>query len=356
MDRDTNVFAKMVKKLIVLGILFVSIFSMVGCSSLNTAQRREKSARTGEDVTLYAACDSGADTVTAKFMRDFAKRVEEKSGGKIKVETYSDSQVGGDSEIFEACQGGNIGFVFQATSPQVSFIPEAAILDAPMAFDNIDIAREVLDGKLFDELKKCYKKKDVELLGIADQGFRETTSNKKIEKIGDFKGLKIRTMENPYHIKFWKSIGANPTPMSYSEVYIGLQQGTIDAQENPLEAIIVPRFYEQQDYLINTNHFIHPVTCIASSKVMNSLTESEIKIIYESAKESKKWARKTTDEQLDDRLNVVKESGTKIINLDDKTIADMKNASESVWDDIENDIGSNFIDILKSEIEKAKEK
>ncbi len=204
---------------------------MVGCSSLDTAERREKSARTGENITLYAACDSGADTVTAKFMRDFAKRVEEKSGGKIKVETYSDSQVGGDSEIFEACQGGNISFVFQATSPQVSFIPEAAVLDAPMAFDNIEIARKVLDGELFEKLKKYYSEKGVELLGIADQGFRETTSNKRIEKLSDFKGLKIRTMENPYHIKFWKALGANPTPMSYSEVYIGLQQGTIDAQE-----------------------------------------------------------------------------------------------------------------------------
>ena len=276
MNRKTNLFAKKFKKLISLGVLSVLAFSMVGCSSLDTAERREKSARrSGENIILYAACDSGADTVTAKFMRDFAKRVEEKSNGKIKVETYSDSQVGGDSEIFEACQGGNISFVFQATSPQVSFIPEAAVLDAPMAFDNIEIARKVLDGELFEKLKKYYSEKGVELLGIADQGFRETTSNKRIEKLSDFKGLKIRTMENPYHIKFWKALGANPTPMSYSEVYIGIQQGTIDAQENPLEAIIVPRFYEQQDYLVNTNHFIHPVTCIASSKVMASLTEEE---------------------------------------------------------------------------------
>lgn len=352
MDMKKKLFAKMVKKVVFLGVLFVSIFSMVGCSSLDTAQRREKSAITGENVTLYAACDSGADTVTAKFMRDFAKRVEEKSGGKINVETYSDSQVGGDSEIFEACQGGNISFVFQATSPQVSFIPEAAVLDVPMAFDNIEIARKVLDGELFEKLKKYYSEKDVELLGIADQGFRETTSNKRIEKLSDFKGLKIRTMENPYHIKFWKSLGANPTPMSYSEVYIGLQQGTIDAQENPLEAIIVPRFYEQQDYLVNTNHFIHPVTCIASSKVMDSLTEEERKIVYEAAEESKIWARNTTDKQLDDRLEVIKESGTKIINLDKKTIDDMKNASEPVWDDIEKDIGSDLIDTLRAEIEK----
>ena len=285
-------------------------------------------------------------------MRDFAKRVEEKSNGKIKVETYSDSQVGGDSEIFEACQGGNISFVFQATSPQVSFIPEAAVLDAPMAFDNIEIARKVLDGELFEKLKKYYSEKGVELLGIADQGFRETTSNKRIEKLSDFKGLKIRTMENPYHIKFWKALGANPTPMSYSEVYIGIQQGTIDAQENPLEAIIVPRFYEQQDYLVNTNHFIHPVTCIASSKVMDSLTEEEKKIVYEAAEESKIWARNTTDNQLDDRLEVIKESGTEIINLDKKTVDDMKKASEFVWTDIENNLGSDLIDTLRAEIEK----
>lgn len=352
MDMKKKLFAKMVKKVVFLGVLFVSIFSMVGCSSLDTAQRREKSARTGENVTLYAACDSGEDTVTAKFMRDFAKRVEEKSGGKINVETYSDSQVGGDSEIFEACQGGNISFVFQATSPQVSFIPEAAVLDAPMAFDNIEIARKVLDGELFEKLKKYYSEKGVELLGIADQGFRETTSNKRIEKLSDFKGLKIRTMENPYHIKFWKALGANPTPMSYSEVYIGLQQGTIDAQENPLEAIIVPRFYEQQDYLVNTNHFIHPVTCIASSKVMDSLTEEERKIVYEAAEESKIWARNTTDNQLDDRIKVIVDSGTEIINLDKKTLEEMKRASESVWDDIEKDIGSDLIDTLRAEIEK----
>lgn len=352
MDMKKKLFAKMVKKVVFLGVLFVSIFSMVGCSSLDTAQRREKSARTGENVTLYAACDSGADTVTAKFMRDFAKRVEEKSGGKINVETYSDSQVGGDSEIFEACQGGNISFVFQATSPQVSFIPEAAVLDAPMAFDNIEIARKVLDGELFEKLKKYYSEKGVELLGIADQGFRETTSNKRIEKLSDFKGLKIRTMENPYHIKFWKALGANPTPMSYSEVYIGLQQGTIDAQENPLEAIIVPRFYEQQDYLVNTNHFIHPVTCIASSKVMDSLTEKERKIVYEAAEESKIWARNTTDNQLDDRIKVIVDSGTEIINLDKKTLEEMKRASESVWTDIENNLGSDLIDTLRAEIEK----
>lgn len=344
------------KKIIVMALLMVLTFSLVGCNSLDTEERRAKSAKTGEVVTLYAACDSGYDTVTAKFMRNFAERVEKKSNGKIKVETYSDSQIGGDSEIFEACQGGNISFVFQATSPQVSFIPEAAILDAPMAFDNVEIARKVLDGKLFEELKKYYKEKDVELLGIADQGFRETTSNKKIEKLGDFKGLKIRTMENPYHIKFWKSLGANPTPMSYSEVYIGLQQGTIDAQENPLEAIIVPKFYEQQDYLINTNHFIHPVTCIASSKVMNSLTENERKIVYESAEDAKIWARKTTDEQLDDRLDVVKESGTQIIDLDEKTMSDMKKASEIVWKSIENDIGSKLVEILRSEIKSAEGK
>lgn len=354
MYTNKKVLDRKVKQLIFLCILSVSIFSMVGCSSLDTAQRRKKATTIGENITLYAACDSGADTVTAKFMKDFAKRVEGKSNGKIKVETYSDSQVGGDSEIFESCQEGNISFVFQATSPQVSFVPQAAILDVPMAFDNIEIARKVLDGEIFEKLKGYYRDKDIELLGIADQGFRETTSNKKLEKINDFKGLKIRTMENPYHIKFWKSLGANPTPMSYSEVYIGLQQGTIDAQENPLEAIIVPRFYEQQDYLINTNHFIHPVTCIASLKVMDSLTEEERKIIYEAAEESKVWARNTTDKQLDNRLNVIKESGTEIINLDKKTVDDMKNASQVVWKDIERDIGSNFINLLNKEINRYK--
>ena len=87
-----------------------------------------------------------------------------------------------------------------------------------------------------------------------------------LTSLSDFKGQKIRTMENPYHMAFWKSLKANPTPMTFSEVYIGLQQGTIDAQENPYEVIVSSRLYEQQDYVVETNHLPHLISLIVSDE------------------------------------------------------------------------------------------
>lgn len=341
------------KKIFSLGLVSIFLFSTLSaCSQLETKNRRLNSVKDGSSITLYAAVDSGADTVTALFMRDFAKRVEEKSNGKIKVETYSDSQVGNDGELLEAVKNGNISFVFQTTAPQVTLIPQAAILDAPMAFKNKEIARKVLDGKLLEHLKPYYSEKNIELLAFADQGFREMTSNKKINSFADFNNIKIRTMENSNHILFWKNLGANPTPMAYSEVYIGLQQGIITAQENPLEAIIVPRFYEQQDYMILTNHIIHSIAAIASKDVMDSLNQEQKTIIYEAINESKIWARNKTDERLSMRTKTIKDSGTEIIEISDETYKRMQEAAKPVWDKIENSIGSDLVNILKEEIEK----
>lgn len=340
------------KKLISLSLILIFISSnLLACAKLDTKSRRENSVKEGDSITLYAAVDSGADTVTALFMRDFAKRVEEKSNGKIKVETYSDSQVGNDGELLEAVKSGNISFVFQTTAPQVTLVPQAAVLDIPMAFKNKEIARKVLDGKLLDYLKPYYKEKNIELLAFADQGFREMTSNKKINDFSDFTNVKIRTMENSNHILFWKNLGANPTPMAYSEVYIALQQGIIDAQENPLEAIIVPRFYEQQDYMIFTHHIIHSIAAIASKDIMDSLNQEQKAIIYAAINESKIWARHKTDERLSIRTQTIKDSGTEILEISDDTYQKMKEAAKPVWEKIENNIGSELVNILREEID-----
>lgn len=96
------------------------------------------------------------------------------------------------------------------------------------------------------------------------------SSNKEVSSFSDFKGQKIRTMEDPYQLSFWKKLKANPTPMSFSEVYIGLQQHTIDAQENPYEVIVSNRLYEQQDYIIETNHVPHLISLIVSEDFYKS--------------------------------------------------------------------------------------
>ena len=255
----------MLKRVYALILIIICIFTLSGC--LDTESRRKNVG--GKDVyELYIATASQEDTVTDIFMKKFSELVEEKSKGRIKMNQYPNSQLGGDIEITEAVQRGNITFVVQTTAPQVPFVPEVAIFDAPMAFKNLSVARKVLDGALSEKLKQYYENKNLRLLGYADQGYRVMSSNKKVEKIEDLKGIKIRTMENANHIALWKDAGANPTPMSWAEVYIGLQQGAIDAQENPIETIVASKVYEQQDYVIYTNHILHTLSLIGSPTVI----------------------------------------------------------------------------------------
>ena len=227
---------------------------------------------------------SPEDTVTQIYAEKFADEVDRLSDGKMKISVYPNSVLGGDRELLESCKDGDIPFVVQNTAPQVTFMKDTAVFDMPALFDSIDEVREHVDNPKFMKLmQQVYNDGGYELLGYADQGFRVMTTNKKIESLADFKGQKIRTMENSYHMAYWKVLGASPTPMTFSEVYIGLQQGTIDAQENPYEVIVSNKLYEQQDYVVETNHLPHLISLIVSEEFMKGLTDEQQQIIRQRA-------------------------------------------------------------------------
>ena len=164
------------------------------------------------------------------------------------------------------------------------------------------------------------------------------STNKPVYSFSDFKGQKIRTMENSYHLAFWKAIGANPTPMSFSEVYIGLQQHTIDAQENPYEVIVSNNLYEQQDYVVETNHLPHLISLIVNDDFFQDLPEDEQEIMTEAAKIATEYAREQSDARIADKIATIEESGTKILTLDDQTREEIREASKSVYASIKENI------------------
>ena len=214
---------------------------------------------------------------------------------------------------------------------------DTAVFDMPALFETIDEVREHVDNLEFMELmQQVYHDGGYELLGYADQGFRVMSTNKAVNSFADFKGQKIRTMENSYHLAFWKAIGANPTPMSFSEVYIGLQQHTIDAQENPYEVIVSNNLYEQQDYVVETNHLPHLISLIVNDDFFQDLPADEQEIMTEAAKIATEYAREQSDARIVDKIAKIEESGTKILTLDDQTRADIREASQSVYPAIYN--------------------
>ena len=301
------------------------VFTGCGTSSEDSVQR----------YSWPLATASPEDTVTQIFAEKFAEEVASLSNGKMKIQVYANSTLGGDRDLLETCSDGDIPFVVQNTAPQVSFMSDLAVFDLPCVFDSLDDCRKKIDDPEFYSLiSDVYTDGGYHLLGMADQGFRVMSTNKPVNSFADFKGQKIRTMENSYHLAFWKALGANPTPMSFSEVYIGLQQHTIDAQENPYEVIVSNNLYEQQDYVVETNHLPHLISLIVNDEFFKALPEDEQDIMTEAAKLATEYAREQSDARIADRVATIEESGTQIITLSDETRADIRKAAESVYESI----------------------
>ncbi len=319
----------------------IVILLLFGCMFLSACGKSSDS-----EVQRYAwplATASPEDTVTQIFAERFAEEVERLSDGKMKIQVYPNSTLGGDRDLLESCADGDIPFVVQNTAPQVSFMKDLAVFDLPCVFDTLDECRAKIDDpEFYRAISQVYTDGGYHLLGFADQGFRVMSTNKPVNSVDDFKGQKIRTMENSYHLDFWKSLGANPTPMSFSEVYIGLQQHTIDAQENPYEVIVSNKLYEQQDYVVETNHLPHLISLIVNDDFFQDLSEEEQNIMTKAAEIAIDYAREQSDARISDRIATIEESGTQIITLSEETRNEMRERAQGVYKEIEQSIDKDI--------------
>lgn len=333
----------------VIVILLVCVSAGVAVSGAKASSKKSM----GDEEQRYAwplATCSTEETITHVFAQTFADEVGRLSDGKMKIQVYPQSTLGGDRELMESCKDGDIPFVVQSPAPQVSFMPELCVFDAPCVFDDIHAARETIDNPKFQEIvQKIYQDAGYQLLGMADQCFRVMTSQKPFSGYESFKGQKIRTMENTYHIQFWKAIGANPTPMTFSEVYIGLQQGTIDAQENAYELLVSAKLYEQQEYIINTNAVPDYTTLIVSDDFYQGLTKEQQAIIREAADNAQTEARSSADERRDERQKELEAQGMEVIDMDEKTWEQVRKACEPVYENIRKQAGDELMNLYMGE-------
>lgn len=323
---------------------------LVGCADSSTGiwgGNRSEAEQSGtetaqERVMRYAwplATASPEDTVTQIFSETFANEVARLSDGKLKIQVYPNSTLGGDRDLLETCADGDIPFIVQNTAPQVTFMQDLAVFDLPCVFDSLEECRETIDQPQFYSLiSDIYTDGGYHLLGMADQGFRVMSTNKPVTSIEDFKGQKIRTMENRYHLTFWKSLNANPTPMNFSEVYIGLQQHTIDAQENPYEVITSNRLYEQQDYIVETNHLPHLISLIVNDEFFQNLTKEEQEIMTEAAQTATQYAREQSDKRIADRIADIEASGTTILTPSPELREQIRTSAKPVYKEIRDNI------------------
>lgn len=314
-----------ISTLLIIAILCMSVVFLTGCSA-------DKGKQTYAWVMATA---SPEDTVTGLYANKFAEQVEALSGGELKVQVYHNSTMGGDTELLESVQCGDVPFVVQNTAPEVSYLPRLALFDLPCVFSNLDDLHVVLDDDTFmSKINSIYESGGIRLLGMADQNFRVMTSAKPIASLDDFKGIKIRTMENNFHMQFWSAVGANPSPMAFAELYVGLEQHTVDAQENPYEVIVSNRFYEVQDYVVETNHLPHLLALITSNDFYNDLPEDQKAIVDEAARIAKDFAREQAVARADSRIEEIVAGGSSIVSVSDDLRTQMRQNSVDLYQQI----------------------
>lgn len=226
----------------------------------------------------------------------FAELLDKKSGGKIQLQIFPNGQIGGNREMIESMQVGALDMALPALPALGGFTDKTKVFDLFYLFDDNKQAEKVLDGPVGQEVAKAVETANIKIISWWTQGFRETTANREIRKPADLKGLKIRVMENPLHIEAWNTLGASAIPMAFSEVLTSLQQGVLDAQENPYQNIVNSGFHTVQKYIIETHHLYGPLPVVVSKIVWDKLTAEQQKIILEAAEETKVWQRAKQDE------------------------------------------------------------
>ncbi len=258
----------------------------------------------------------------------FAEVVKEKSGGRIEVQVGPGAQFGEDVPLLTALRTGTVDFSANSQGPVSSLIPEYSAFGLPFLFATLPQAWKVLDGPVGQELAKITEGTGLILLGYWDNGIRHISNKTRpINTPDDLKGLKIRVPADPSTIEILKALGADPQQIQFSELYVALQQGVVDGQENPLMNIWSSKLYEVQKYISYTAHKYEMTVFIMSKRTYDKLSEADRQIIREAAAEATKFNRKASYES-DQKLEG--EMKAKGIQFNRPDLAPFMKATDSV--------------------------
>jgi TRAP-type transport system periplasmic protein len=329
----------------VLGFLSVlSLSALVACGGGATEKSTSDSTETGsvEAKSLQVGITLAEDSHYYKGLEHFAKLVEEKSKGELTVEIFPNGSLGGERDMVESLQVGSLDMVLSSTGPLGGFSPEMTVVDLPFLFESREHAYAVLDGEIGQDLLGKLESSNIKGLAWWENGFRNITNSKRaIETPEDLKGLKIRTMENNVHMDSFKAMGADPTPMSFTELFTALQQGVVDGQENPVPIILTSRFYEVQEHMTLTEHFYSPAALLISQQVFDGLTEKQQKAIQEAAAEGAEYERELVAKMEKEMVADLKENGMKVVESVDKKA--FQEATKGVYDQYSEQFGADLI-------------
>lgn len=327
---------KKMKRTLALLLAVMMSLSLVACGgSEKETDSKGSNEASGEKIILRAADNMADDFQWNINLRMFGELLAERSNGQIELEIYPNSELGDDQALAEMVRSGNLDFQVTGAGVPGRWWPEMSITEMPYLYKSLEHVEKATTGENFEWMQKELLNYDFYLLANWNRASRQILSNKEIKSLDDFAGVKIRVPETDNMVTSFKALGANPTPLAYSEVFTSLQQKVVDAVENPLSSMYTMRFHETTKYLAITNHCFSFSVVLMSPKTWNSLTPELQQIVTECMEEVTAYNNEITateDQAFIDKM--VEETGIEVTYLD---TAEWAAAAEQVHEQLAKD-------------------
>lgn len=285
---------------------------------------------------------------------EFEKRIEA-ADPRIDVQIFPGGQLGSEGEIIGQLQSGVTDMLPTTTGPLGQYDPIFYVLESPFVFLNEEQVDKVLDGPVGEIFLNSLEEKGLIGLAFWENGFRELTNSKRpILQPSDLDGVKLRTMQNKLHMEYFGSLGANPTPLPFTEIYNSLATKVVDGQENPFSLIATNKFYEQQAYVSKTDHVYSAVPVYFSAMKWKALPEDVQSLIKNTVYELRLWERERGRNLQQEYLDEIKSKSEVFILTDAQKAAFQEKAKETyAW--AAEQYGDAYADLLDQLLAEAAE-
>lgn len=283
----------------------------------------------------------------------YAEILAQKTGGRMKMIGFPDGQLGAELQSISAAQGGILDVALVSTAAAASVVKEFGVFDLPFLFTDFKEVDLVLNGPVGRRLLDRVSDKNLVGLCYFETGFRHVTNNRRpITKVEDLKGLKIRTIQNPVFIDIFNTLGANATPMAFTEVFTALESKAIDGQETPYNNIHGNKFYEVSKYISNTGHIYGGAVILAGKKFWDQLSQAEQKLMQETCYTARDFERNYQRSEDPKLLAQIKAKGGIYTEIAPAERARMREMLKPVYEKYSRTLGEDVVRQTLAELEK----
>jgi tripartite ATP-independent transporter DctP family solute receptor len=308
-----------------------------------------------KDHSFKVGIGLSEDHPQAQAVKHFAEQLAAKSGGKMTAKLFASGSLGNDVSMTSALRGGTLEMTVPDSSTLVSMVKPFGVINLPLTFNSEAEADAVLDGPVGQKLLARLPEKGLVGLGYWENGFRHVTNSRRaINKADDLAGLKLRVIQNPLFLDTFNALGANATPLPFTELYSAMEQAAVDGQENPPATILSSKFYEVQKHLVLSRHMYSAWVLLISKKTWDGLTPQEQKVVQDAAHEATLFERKAIRAFGSKALGELKKVGMQITELPAAEQARLRTKLQPVLAKYGKEFGEDTTAELMAELAKVR--